>query len=278
MTATAPSAREIRSAVRDLSGAQIAILTEIEITGSTARRLARPTRDALIRKGIVERSVTGSLTLTALGECVAAALVPPPAPYADAGVTEDAELADVLGDDMPTEDEPEMSTAEIMARVTGSVGATVIESRVAPDGTRTELSRHSWSRPGTGKSSEPAALCDGGSRRCEGLVTDPAHVAAARAGDLSAFPYCGPCRVAAAGDAAMDEPVQGPNVAEYGPGFYRVRGLLELGATGTVPPGAMLLIVKVWNRSAVVATPYLDRTSVTFDELDRAGAGRVDNP
>lgn len=60
------------------------------------------------------------------------------------------------------------------------------------------------------RSSEPAALCDGGSAACEGLVIEPEHVTAARQGDLSNFPYCAPCRVAAHADAVADEPVQGP--------------------------------------------------------------------
>lgn len=60
---------------------------------------------------------------------------------------------------------------------------------------------------------EAGTTCDGGSRRCEGMVTVPEHVAAARTGDLYAFPYCAPCRVAAAADTAADEPVQGPEPA-----------------------------------------------------------------
>lgn len=143
-TATTPSAREVRNAVRDLSDAQRKILAEVERSGATVRSLSRPTRDALVRKGIVERSATGTLTLTGLGEAVARQIVYPGMSF---GV------------------------------------------------------------------SEPAALCDGGSAACEGLVTDPEHVPAARTGDLSNFPYCAPCRVAAHADDVTDNPVQGPRPA-----------------------------------------------------------------
>jgi hypothetical protein len=72
-----PSAREIRNACRDLSPAQEAILVAVETQGA-APRSSRPTRDAMIRKGLVERSVTGALVLTDLGECVAAVVAPAP--------------------------------------------------------------------------------------------------------------------------------------------------------------------------------------------------------
>lgn len=48
------------------------------------------------------------------------------------------------------------------------------------------------------------AVCDGGSAACSGTV-EPEHVD-------TPYPYCRPCRVAAAGDAAGDDPVQGPEL------------------------------------------------------------------
>lgn len=178
MTATAPSAREIRNAVRDLSETQARILVAVETEGR-AERSSRPTRDALIRKGIVERSTTGALVLTALGECVAAVLAPPALPMDDSDPERDGE-GNVTGD---LHDEP--SAEDVL-------GACEVD--------------------------EPGALdCEGGAAGCLGVVTAPAQVSDLLAGDYSAFPYCGPCRVAAAGDAAADEPVQGPErAAEIG--------------------------------------------------------------
>jgi hypothetical protein len=65
---------------------------------------------------------------------------------------------------------------------------------------------------------------------------------------------------------------------KYQPGFYRLRGRLELGALGTLQAGALLVVTDSRHRAAVVTTGDVPRTSVTHDQLDDAGAKRVDNP
>lgn len=95
MTDTAPAAptdADIAAAIRALSPTQQRILVATERNAAAGRRPSRPTRDAMIRVGVVERSTTGALVLTTLGDAVGAALVaaedaataaPAPAPAPD---------------------------------------------------------------------------------------------------------------------------------------------------------------------------------------------------
>jgi hypothetical protein len=76
---------------------------------------------------------------------------------------------------------------------------------------------------------------------------------------------------------------EGHQVPEYRRGFYRLRGRLDLGgADRTVEAGTLLLVSEVVRAPltpmAVIDTVGIPRVTVTWTELDLAGAERVDNP
>lgn len=72
--------------------------------------------------------------------------------------------------------------------------------------------------------------------------------------------------------------VEGRPAPKYRPGFYRLRGELERGAQTTVAAGALVMVVRVGSTWAIVVSASGETGSITFDELTRAGAERVENP
>lgn len=73
MTSSPAPAPAALAAVRALSRHQAAIMLDLE--RGARPRPSRPTRDALIRQGLIARGVGGQLTDTELGEQVGAILV-----------------------------------------------------------------------------------------------------------------------------------------------------------------------------------------------------------
>lgn len=71
---------------------------------------------------------------------------------------------------------------------------------------------------------------------------------------------------------------EGRPAPEYRPGFYRLRGELARGTQSTVPPGALVFLARTSATWATVASASGEAGSITFDELDRAGAERVEHP